>query len=75
MNCEFSGELIQPRDYPYRFLADRCPPAVPRHVPDMIGMAGPATDDPMPVARIFEKSRPSQYRAGGFGGIPTGARQ
>jgi acyl-CoA dehydrogenase len=34
MNFEFSDELIQLRDQARRFLADRCPPAVPRRILD-----------------------------------------
>ena len=32
MNFDFSEELIQLRDQARRFLADRCPPAVPRRI-------------------------------------------
>ncbi len=32
MNFEFSDELIQLRDQARRFLADRCPPSVPRRI-------------------------------------------
>jgi acyl-CoA dehydrogenase len=34
MNFEFSDELLQLRDQARRFLADRCPPSVPRHILD-----------------------------------------
>ena len=34
MNFDFSEELIQLRDQARRFLADRCPPAVPRRILD-----------------------------------------
>ncbi len=34
MNFEFSDELLQLRDQARRFLADRCPPAVPRRILD-----------------------------------------
>ncbi len=34
MNFEFSEELMQLRDQARRFLADRCPPAVPRRILD-----------------------------------------
>lgn len=34
MNFEFSDELLQLRDQARRFLADRCPPSVPRRVLD-----------------------------------------
>jgi alkylation response protein AidB-like acyl-CoA dehydrogenase len=34
MNFEFPDELIQLRDQARRFLADRCPPAVPRRILD-----------------------------------------
>jgi len=34
MNFEFSDELIQLRDQARRFLADRCPPSVPRRILD-----------------------------------------
>jgi alkylation response protein AidB-like acyl-CoA dehydrogenase len=32
MNFEFPDELLQLRDQARRFLADRCPPSVPRHI-------------------------------------------
>src|SRR5664279_1068096 len=34
MNFEFSDELLQLRDQARRFLADRCPPTVPRRILD-----------------------------------------
>src|SRR3979409_1738322 len=34
MNFEFSDELLQLRDQARRFLADRCPPSVPRRILD-----------------------------------------
>ena len=34
MNFDFSDELIQLRDQARRFLADRCPPSVPRRILD-----------------------------------------
>jgi alkylation response protein AidB-like acyl-CoA dehydrogenase len=34
MNFDFSDELVQLRDQARRFLADRCPPAVPRRILD-----------------------------------------
>ena len=34
MNFEFSDELMQLRDQARRFLADRCPPSVPRRILD-----------------------------------------
>src|SRR6201995_5819561 len=34
MNFDFSDELLQLRDQARRFLADRCPPAVPRRILD-----------------------------------------
>src|SRR3978361_609589 len=42
MNFEFSDELIQLREQARRFLADRCPPAVPRRIL--------ATDEPYAAA-------------------------
>lgn len=71
MNFDFPEELKQLRDVARAFLADRCPPAVPRRVLEGAGDHEPALWAEMAAMGWIGAALPEDYGGAGMGRLAT----